>query len=187
QRSDDARHTNGWFSVGRLKPGATIEQVRDQLRALDSVNLERTPPHLKKVVVATGYYTGVEPLQDALVRGVRGPLYLLWAAALGVLVIGVGNLGNIALARSRGRLNAMGRRLAIGAARFDVVRGLLVEGCLIAVIGAAGALAVGAWLLSALRIRALGPAELHIDAAAAVITLGLGLLAGVLIGVVSAA
>jgi hypothetical protein len=78
QRSDDARHTNGWFSVGRLKPGATIEQVRDQLRALDSVNFERTPPNLKKVVVSTGYYTGVEPLQDALVRGVRGPLYLLW-------------------------------------------------------------------------------------------------------------
>jgi predicted permease len=186
QRSDDARHANGWFSVGRLKPGATIEQVRDQLRALDSVNFERTPPNLKKVVVSTGYYTGVEPLQDALVRGVRGPLYLLWGAALGVLVIGVGNLGNIALARSRARLNEMGTRLAIGAARFDVVRQLLVEGFLIAITGAAGGLALGAWLLSALRIRALGPAELHIDAAVAGITLGLGLLTGLLIGLVSA-
>ncbi len=186
QRSDDARHTNGWFSVARLKPGATIEQVRDQLRALDSVNFERTPPNLKKVVVSTGYYTGVEPLQEALVRGVRGPLYLLWGAALGVLVIGVGNLGNIALARSRARLSEMGTRLAIGAARFDVVRQLLVEGFLIASIGAAGGLAFGAWLLSALRIRASGPAELHIDAAVVGITLGLGLLAGLLIGLVSA-
>jgi predicted permease len=103
-----------------------------------------------------------------------------------VLVIGVGNLGNIALARSRARLNEMGTRLAIGAARFDVVRQLLVEGFLIAIIGAAGGLALGAWLLSALRIRALGPAELHIDAAVAGITLGLGLLAGLLIGLVSA-
>ena len=105
QRSDDARHSNGWFSIGRLKPGATIEQVRDQLKALDAVNFERTPPKLQQIVISTGFRTGVEPLQDALVRDVRGPLYLLWGAALAVLVIGVGNLGNIALARSRARLN----------------------------------------------------------------------------------
>ena len=183
QRSDDARHANGWFSLGRLKPGATIEQVRDQLKALDAVNFERTPPQLKPILVNTGFYTGVEPLQDALVRDVRGPLYLLWGAALAVLAIGVVNLGNIALARSRARLNELGTRLAIGAGRFDVVRHQLVEGSLIAVGGAAGGLAVGAWLLSALR---LGSPLVQIDAAVAGATLGLALLAGVLIGLVSA-
>ena len=49
QRSDDARHRNGWFSIGRLKPAATIEQVRDQLKALDAVNLERMPPRLRSI------------------------------------------------------------------------------------------------------------------------------------------
>ena len=156
QRSDDARHRNGWFSIGRLKPGATIEQVRDQLKALDAVNFERMPPQLKPILVNTGFYTGVEPLQDVLVRDVRGPLYLLWGAALAVLVIGVGNLGNIALARSRARLNELGTRLAIGAGRFDIVRQLLVEGFLIAVGGAAGGLALGAWMLSALRVARTG-------------------------------
>jgi predicted permease len=186
QRSDDARHSNGWFSIGRLKAGATIEQVRDQLKALDAANFERTPAGLKPIVIRTGYHTGVEPLQDALVRDVRGPLYLLWGAALAVLVIGVGNLGNIALVRSRARLNELGTRLAIGANRFDVVRQLLVEGFLLAITGAAGGLALGSWVLSALRTRALGPAQLHIDPTVAGITLGLGLLAGVLIGLVSA-
>jgi predicted permease len=186
QRSDEARHSNGWFSVGRLKPGATIEQVRDQLKALDAATFAHTPPGLKPVVISTGYYTGVEPLQDALVRDVRGPLYLLWGAALAVLVIGVGNLGNIALARSRARLNELGTRLAIGAGRFDVVRQMLVEGFLIAISGAVGGLALGTWVLSVLRMRALGPAELHVDAAVVGITLGLGLLAGLLIGLVSA-
>ncbi len=132
QRSDDARHANGWFNLGRLKPGATIEQVRDQLKALDAVNFERTPPQLKPILINTGFRTGVEPLQEALVRDVRGSLYLLWGAALAVLVIGVGNLGNIALARSRARLTELGTRLAIGAGRFDIVRQLLVEGFLIA-------------------------------------------------------
>ena len=79
------------------------------------MNFERTPSRLKSILVTTGFYTGVEPLQDVLVRDVRGPLYLLWAAALAVLAIGVGNLGSLALARSRARLNELGTRLAIGA------------------------------------------------------------------------
>jgi predicted permease len=186
QRSDEARHGNGWFSIGRLKPGATIEQVRDQLKALDAVNFERTPPQLKLILTNTGFYTGVEPLQDVLVQGVRGPLYLLWGAALAVLVIGVGNLCNVALARSRARLNELGIRLAIGAGRFDVVRQMLVEGVLIALSGAAGGLALAAWVLSALRLRELTAAQLQVDAVVAGITLGLAVLAGVLIGLVSA-
>lgn len=186
QQSDDARHSNGWRSIGRLKPGATIEQVQEQLKALDAANFERMPPELKTLLTNTGFYTGVEPLQDALVRNVQGPLYLLWAAALGVLVIGVANLGNIALARSRVRLNELGTRLAIGADRIDLVRQLLAEGFVIAFSGAAGGLAIGAWMLSAIRVRQLGVAEIHIDAAVAGTTLGFAALAGVLIGLVSA-
>ncbi len=186
QRSDEARHSNGWLSIGRLKPGATIEQVQTQLKAVDAVSTERTPAQLKPLLKSTRYYTGVEPLQDVLVRDVQGPLYLLWGAALAVLVIGVGNLCNIALARSRARIDELGTRLAIGAARFDVVRQLLVEGGLIALAGAGGGLALGAWMLSALRPRALSPVPLQIDIAVVGITLGLGVLAGVLIGLVSA-
>jgi hypothetical protein len=48
QRSDDARHSNGWLSIGRLKPGASIDQVRDQLKAVDAMNLERTTPRLNQ-------------------------------------------------------------------------------------------------------------------------------------------
>ena len=186
QRSDEARHRNGWFSIGRLKPGATIEQVRDQLKALDAANLERMPPRLQSIAGTTGFFTGVEPLQEALVRDVRGPLSLLWGAALAVLVIGVGNLATIALARSRARLNEMGTRLALGASRFDIVRQLLVEGLLIGAAGAAGALALAAWMLSAVRLALPGTAQLGIDGAAAGITFALGMLAGVLVGIVSA-
>src|SRR5687767_11692751 len=155
QRSDAARYNNGWFSVGRLKPDATIEQVRDQLKVLDAVNVERAPANIRPLLKSTGFYTGVEPFQDYLVRDMEGPLYLLWSAAIAMLVVGVGNLANIALVRSRTRLADLGTRLAIGAGRVDLVRQLLVEGMLVAAGGAIGALALGGWLVSPLRLRIL--------------------------------
>jgi predicted permease len=188
QRSDDARHSNGWFSIGRLKPGATIDQVRAQLKVLDALNLERTLPQLKPILINTGFYTSVERLQDVVVRDVKGPLYVLWAAAVVVLVVGLGNLGNVALARSRTRLSELGTRLAIGAGRFDVIRQQLVEALLIAVVASVAGLFLGAWLLSALHLRDLaGRLPLEIDATVTGITLALGVLGGVLIGLVSAA
>jgi predicted permease len=187
QRSDDARHSNGWTSIGRLKPGATIEQARTQLKALDAVNLERTAPQLKPILINTGFYTSVEPLEDVLARDVKGPLSVLWAAALAVFVIGLGNLASLALARSRGRLSELGTRLAIGAGRFDIVRQQLVEGLLIAVVGAVVGLALAAWMLSALRTRELiVTSSIQIDTLVASVTLGMGLLSGLLIGLVSA-
>jgi predicted permease len=186
QRSDEARHRNGLYSIGRLKPEATIEQVRDQLKALDAANFERMPPRLQSILGTTGFFTGVEPLQDALVRDVRGPLSLLWGAALAVFIIGVGNLATIALARSRARLDEMGTRLALGASRVDLVRQLLVEGLLIGTAGAAGALVLAAWMLSAVRLALPGTAQLGIDGEVAGITFALAMLAGVLVAIVSA-
>lgn len=186
QRSSASRYNNGWFSIGRLKPGATIEQVRDQLKVLDAVNLERAPAEVKPLLKSTGFYTGVEPFHDYLVRDVQGPLYLLWGAALVMLVVGVGNLANIALVRSRTRLGDLGTRLAMGASRVDLVRQLLVEGLLVAAGGASGALVLGTWLLSPLRLRILNGAPVAIDATVVGVTLGVAVAAGVLIGIVSA-
>jgi predicted permease len=186
QRSAAARFNNGWFSIGRLKPGATIAQVRDQLAVLDAVNLGRAPAPIRPLLESTGFHTGVEPFQDYLVRGVQGPLYLLWSAAIAMLVIGIGNLANIALVRSRTRLADLGTRLAIGAGRVDLVRQLLVEGMLVAAAGTIGALALGGWLVSPLSLRILRGAPVALDVTVIGITVGVALLAGLLIGIVSA-
>ena len=187
QRSDEARHSNGWLSIGRLKPGATIDQVHAQLKALDAVNLERTSPKLKPILINTGFYTSVEPLANIVVRDVQGPLSMLWGASIVVLVIGLGNLGNLAFARSRTRLSELGTRLAIGASRLDVMRQQLAEGLLIGGAGAGAALAVGVGILSTLRQRELitNPA-VQIDPAVVAITIALGVGAGVIVGLVSA-
>ena len=187
QRSDDARHSTGWTSIGRLKPGATIDQVRAQLKALDAINLERTTPKLKPILINTGFYSSVEPLADVVIRDVQGPLSMLWTAAIVVLVIGLGNLGNLAFARSRTRLSELGTRLAIGAGRLDVIRQQLVEGLLIGGVGAGAALAVGVSILSTLRRRELVTnTAIQIDLTVVGITIGLGIVAGVIVGLVSA-
>jgi len=189
QRSDDARHNNGWFSIGRLKTGATLEQARAQLKALDAVNLERLPPQLRQLLVNAGFYTSAEPLQDAVVRDLKTPLFLLWAAAVAVLVIGAANLANLALVRSRLRLGEIGTRLAIGAGRLDVVRQLLVEGLLVSLAGATAGLLLAARIVAALRTTDLTAvrdlASVHIDTSVIAVTLGLGMLVGIAVGLTS--
>jgi predicted permease len=187
QRSWDARHANGWISIGRLKPGTTIDQVRAQLKALDAINLERTPPKIKPILINTGFYSSVEPLAQLVVRDVQGPLSMLWAASIVVLVIGLGNLGNLTFARSRTRLSELGTRLAIGAGRLDVIRQQLVEGLLLGSVSAGAALAAGAAILSTLRRRewVTNPA-VQIDITVVSITIALGIVGGVIVGLVSA-
>ena len=189
QRSDEARQSNGWFSVGRLKPGTSIGQVRDQLKALDAANLERFP-QFRTVLVNLGFYTSVEPLQDVLVRNVKGPLTVLWIAALTVLVIGLANLGHLALARSRVRLHEFGTRLAIGARRRDIVRQLLVEGWLVAGAGTIAGVAFGVWIVMALQasrltvIHDLATDTVSVALVSAIVVLGT--LVGTLIALISA-
>ena len=189
QRSDERRHANGWFSVGRLKPDASIAQVEEQLKALDAANRARFP-QMAALLASTGHYTSVAPLGDALTRSVKTPLMLVWGAALAVLFVGVINLGHLALARSRIRLHELGTRLAIGARTSDILRQLLVEGWIIAGAGTCLALIASRWtarLVSAARPAGLPvPSNAALDAEAILVIVVLGVLVGTLIGVISA-
>src|SRR5262249_47150058 len=55
QRADNTRLASGWYNVGRLKPGATIAQVKAQIEALDKANLERFPQY-RSILINSGYY-----------------------------------------------------------------------------------------------------------------------------------
>ncbi len=181
QRSDDARHSNGWYSIGRLKDGATIDQARSQLSALDRVSVERSP-QLKPLLLNAGYYTSIDPLQDVIVRDVRGPLTLLWAAALVVLTVGIANVASLAVARSRARLSELGTRLALGARRLDVVRQFAVEGLLVAVAATVAGLLLGFWLLSSFPAPILAGRETPgIDSFVIAATVAAAALAGLVI------
>src|SRR6185369_2632072 len=112
QKSDDNRHSNNFFNVGRLKPGATLTQAQMQVDALNNANLDRFP-QFKQILINAGFHTAVEPLQEMLVRDIRGTLYLLWAGAIFVLLIGAVNIANLVLARSNLRAKELVTRMAL--------------------------------------------------------------------------
>ena len=101
-------------------------------------------------------YTLATPLQDALTRDVRPTLYLLWAGAAFVLMIGATNIANLSLARASARRRELATRLALGARRFHVARQLMIEAIVPAALGGALGLVVGAGILRGLEWAGMG-------------------------------
>ena len=114
EKSDESRHSNNWSYVARLKAGATVEQARQQIDALNARNLDRFP-NLKQILINAGFHTVVVPLQAYLVRDLRSTLYLLWGGVIFVLLIGAVNVTNLMLVRSSGRMKELATRHALGA------------------------------------------------------------------------
>ena len=178
-------HNNNWYHIGRLKPGATIEQAQAQVNALNNENLERFP-EMKELLVNAGFHTTVKPLQDMLTAGVKGTLYLLWGGAFVVLLIGGLNIANLALARLALRRKEIATRIALGAGRAQVTRQLLQENLGLALLGGLGGLVLGAGVLRAMNAIGLEhfprAGEVRIDTVVVVVSIGLSLLAGLFIG-----
>jgi predicted permease len=145
-KSDSRRHSNNWWNVGRLKPGATLQQAQAQVDALNAANLERFPQY-KELLINAGFHTQVDRLADHLVRHVKPILYLLWGGAGFVLLIGCLNVANLSLVRARARAKEMATRLALGAPAFQLGRQLVIENLLLTVAAAAAGLAVAAGAL----------------------------------------
>jgi predicted permease len=136
-KADDRRHSNNWSYLARLKPGATIEQARQQIDALNARNLDRFP-QFKEPLVNARFHTGVVSLHAHLVREVRATLFLLWGGVAFVLLIGVVNVANLMLVRSSGRMKELATRHALGAGMGRIARQLVTE--TIVVTAAAGGL-----------------------------------------------
>ncbi len=185
----EARHSNNWHHIGRLKPGATLAQAEAQMQALTAANMERFP-QWKEILSNAGYNVSVEPLQEMMVRDVKNVLYLLWGGALFVLLIGALNVTNLALARTALRRRELATRLALGAGPARLTRQLVVENVLLALAGGLGGVALGAGLLRLLSQNGLQKlprsGEIRIDAAVILATLAATLLVGVALGLIPA-
>jgi predicted permease len=190
QRSDQQRHNNNFENIGRLKPGATIQQAQQQIDALNAANLDRFPQY-KKLLINAGFHTDVVRMQDSLVRDVKATLYLMWGGALFVLLIGCVNVANLVLVRSRARLKELATRLALGAGRFRVGRQLVTESLLLTLLSAAAGLAVGygaLQLLGTLNIQELPRGgEIHLDGVVVAYSLGIAAVIGVILGLIPVA
>jgi len=178
-------HSNNWYDIGRLKPGATQEQAQAQVDALNNENLERFP-EMKEILINVGFNTKVKPLEDLLTAGVKRTLYLLWGGAVLVLLIGGLNIANLALTRLALRRKEMATRIALGAGRAQLMRQLILENVGLALLGGAVGIGLGAGvlrMLSAIGLEHMPRArEVHMDIRVLLVSMGLSIAAGLFVG-----
>jgi predicted permease len=180
------RGSNFLRVMARLKSGVTPEQTRLELAAISERLRERYPDDNANLSAPR-----VLPLQDELVGSYRQGLIVLLVAVGIVLLIACSNLANLQLARAAARSREIAIRTALGATRWHLLRQLLTEGMLVALIGGAGGLLLAAWGKDLLL--SLAPADfprasaVSIDVPVLLFCLGVSVFAGLALGLAPAA
>jgi predicted permease len=187
---------NYWaYLFARLKPGVPLEQARVAMATpYHAIVNDVEAPLQKGMSPQTLARFTAKPIlleagsrgQSSVTREAGAPLTLLLGVTAFVLLIACANIANLLLARGAARAPEMAVRLSIGAGRGQLVRQLLGESCLLALLGGAGGLVVAQWTLN--LIAALLPAQaadtvqLEIDPIVMLFAAALAIGTGVLFG-----
>jgi len=178
--SEERRLSLAYQMVARLQPGTTIERAQVIMSAVAKDVASSDPD----------FNIEVRSLADEYVSDVRRPLFVLLCAVIAVLLISCANVANLLLARATVRGHEIAVRAALGARRSRIIRQLLTESLLIALIGGALGMLLAVWGTKALL--ALAPSDLprlsavQVDLRILLLSFGASLACGVIFGLVPA-
>jgi predicted permease len=171
-------------AVGRLKDGVTAEQARAEMTAIAG-RLEEQYPETN-----TQMGVGLGPFKEWIVSDAQLPLIVFLVAVGFVLLIACANVANLLLARAATRTREIAIRTALGAKRSRIVRQMLTESLVLAVIGGGLGLLLALWSRDLLMIFSPGDIprldESRLDARVLGFTLGITLLTTLLFGLAPA-
>ena len=129
-----------WLPVmGRLRPGVSIQQAQTDMAAISARIAEQFPG-------SRGYGANVVGFREQIVGNVERPLAVLMASVLFVLLIACANLANLMLGRTAGRRRELAVRTALGAGRARLVRQIVTEALVLAMIGGAAGVMLAYWV-----------------------------------------
>lgn len=168
----------------RLKPGVSLSQAAAEMEGIDQWLAQQYPEENK------GRRTVLLSLHERVVANTRSALLILLGAVGLVLLIACANFANLLLARAAGRRQEIVIRAALGAGRWRLIRQMLTESTLLAVMGGAGGLLLAKWgvdLLTALKPANLPRlSSIGIDGWVLAFTLGVSILTGIVFGLLPA-
>jgi len=135
-----------WYNtVGRLKPGVTLFQARENLNAVQAA-LGREFPKTDAELSVT-----VEPFKEVTIGGLRSSLWILFGSVSLLLLIACANVAGLLLSRAAARREEISIRFSLGASRASIIQHLLAEVLVLALCGSAMGLLLAAAAAAAFR------------------------------------